>query len=143
MSPSVDRPSSLWPPTVLWRRAATAWAVLWALSLVLPAAHMAASAPVFGWKILLGGWSAGIVMLTLWMANPFAVILAGWVYGRRRPFKGLGLLTGVLGLLSIPALWPMTGVAPGYWLWVASFLPLAAADLLTIRDPPLAPARKP
>ncbi len=139
MSPNVDNPLRLSPVT-LWRYAALAWALPWALSLLLPAAHMAAAPAVPGWKVLLGGWSAGLVMLTLWMANPFAVVLAGWVVGRRRPFKGLGLLTCALGLLSIPALWPMTGVAIGYWLWVASFLPLAVADALTFRTPAPAPS---
>ncbi|CAN5188013.1 hypothetical protein BH09PSE2_BH09PSE2_25390 [soil metagenome] len=139
MSLSVDRPFPQWPPTVLWRRAALVWAVLWGLSLVTPVLPLSGGAHVFGWKVLIGGWSISLVLLTLWMANPFAVILAGWVYARRRPFKGLGILVGVLALLAIPATWPLTGVSVGFWLWIASFLPLGAADIVTFRDPRVVP----
>ena len=110
---------------VLRRRlAAGLFLALWLASLALPAVKVFGT-QVPGWKILLGGMSENLTLARMWLANPVGLIAAGWAATGRRPPWWLPVLAVALALGSIVQLWPLREVEAGYWLWLASFLPLA------------------
>lgn len=125
--PAPAKPSR--PPVdPAWRIAVVVWAVLWASSLALPAATVLGQ-PVRGWNVLATGGLESWQFFIMWAANPLALAVAVLVALRRSPWPRIGVIAGVLALSSLKWLWPYTGVAVGFWVWLASFLPLVLADL--------------
>ena len=112
----------------LWRIAAVTWTVVWIVSLFLPAAHVLGQA-VPGWKVLASGGFENWQFFVMWLANPVAIVIGAFVALGRTPWPRIGVLCGLLALSSLKWLWPYTGVGIGFWVWLASFLPLVLADL--------------
>lgn len=140
---AVDRPSRA------WRSAGVVAAVLWCVSLALPvyrssSPHVFAADPLQGWQVLYMAplmltWAVSIP----WLANPAGAAALFWAIRGRRPPKGLSLLS--LSLAASLLIWwgpfPTDGLSTrdlviGCWVWLASFVPLAAMDLATaLRQP--------
>lgn len=99
-----------------------------------------------GWRLLLRGWEGVSAGYPEWLANP--LLLASWLCTLGRfPRVGTGCAALALGLmllfplrdsLTLPVsgspvpLHPITP-GPGYWLWLASGLAMAALPLMRTR----------
>jgi hypothetical protein len=142
--------------TRVWRFAAIVGLCLWCLSLALPVyqnrlvAGPEGAGLLFGWRVLFMAPAFLAWPVTFpWLANLLGLVSVAWVAWRGASPKGLAT-TALLTACSLLIWWPWNApqaflhagdLRIGCWVWVASFLPMAFADLVAMAPPLLATRR--
>jgi len=122
--------------------------LVYACSLLLPAILFDHDPPEIGLTLLVGGWWGFIFLQFAWLANPlyFLAAIICFVENRgpvKRPIFGvvpLLIVATILALTSFHARewWPneaesipITGLGPGFYVWISSFLILMVGCFVT------------
>lgn len=100
-----------------------------------------------GWRLLLRGWQGLAAGYLEWLANPFLMVSWLSALGHLRRAAGTCGVIAVVLMLVFPFRESLTiphgGLAapvnhispgPGYWLWLASAVVMAASPLIRPRD---------
>jgi hypothetical protein len=112
---------------------------LWVASLTQPAMWKCNNdrTAIMGYDVAWAGWIDIVELQLGWFANPFML----WVMGRLMLSNRAGLWPAIIGLgLAICAFWwntigsemgnqPLCGRGPGFYLWIACAVLLAAIAL--------------
>lgn len=105
---------------------------LYVTSLTLPGLHLEGHDPAYGWDILMRGWLGIAILEIAWISNIlFAVALVATLMEKPVHAAYIATAAFLIGLTSLRStIWvfhhaPITGLGPGFYVWMAAFAILA------------------